>query len=166
MLSDSYIEQTVETKAGSKYYMCLIASGLLIIVGLLFFLLMPPIAALVIFAGGYLISYFIGDKNMEYEYTMTNGSVDIAVIYNASRRKELYQFDMSNAAMVVPYGSNRISNENFVKVRDYTSKSEDDSNKVSIVLEEDGKKSCVNLELNEKSLEHIKQFARHKCYDL
>lgn len=167
MLTDTFVEQSVKIKkVGARYYLRLVACVLLSISGLPLFLVVGGMALLFVFGGIYLFVYFSGDKNKEYEYCMTNGNIDIAAIYNGSRRKELYEFDLSNATMVVPYGSNRISNETFVKTYDYTSRSDENEGKVSIVVEEDGKKKCVHLEPNEKGLEHIKQFARHKCYDL
>lgn len=167
MLTDTFVEQSVKTKPGARFILRLFACVLLSIAGLPLMIL-PGIGGIGLFVVGfgiYLFVYFWGDKNAEYEYTMTNGGVDIAIIYNASRRKELFGFDLSNVTMVVPAGSERIQHEQFAKKYDYSSKMPD-AKQIALVLEEDAKKKLVILEPNEKCMEHIKQYTKHKCYDL
>ncbi|MDO5156736.1 MAG: DUF6106 family protein [Eubacteriales bacterium] len=165
MLTDAFVEQSVKTKPGKRYILRLVACVLLALSGIPLMLVVGGLGILVIAFGIYLFTYYYGDKNAEYEYSLTNGSVEIAVIYNLSRRKDLMQFDMSNVSMVVPAGSNRISNKKFTKVYDFSSRMPD-SHAISLVVEEDDKKKLVILEPNEKAMEHIKQHAKHKCYDL
>lgn len=100
---------------------------------------------------------------MEYEYTLTNGSVEIAAIYNASRRKEKKHFSLEQVSMVVPKDSPRISNERFVKTYDFTSKRHPEA-VIAMVLDEKDKKQLILMEPNEKTMTHIKNYAKNKVY--
>lgn len=165
MLNDTYVEQTLNAKPGKDYFLKIFAAVLLIIIGIPL-LLVGGLGLLIIAAGIALFVYFAGDSKMEYEYTLTNGSVEIAAIYNASRRKEQLQFELENVTMVVPKGSNRINpQEKFYKTCSFVSKS-GEGQQISLVIEENGRKMLVTMEPDERSLEHIKMFARNKCYDI
>ncbi|MDE6435493.1 MAG: hypothetical protein K2L07_14865 [Lachnospiraceae bacterium] len=165
MLNDAYVEQSVKAKPGIGYFWKIFISVALIVFGIPF-ILFGGLGLLLVAAGIGLFMHFAGDSKMEYEYTLTNGSVEIAAIYNASRRKEILQFDLGNVTMVVPKGSNRINpQEKFVKTYSFVSKT-GEGQQVSLILEENGKKKLVTIEPNEKSVEHIKMFAKNKCYDI
>lgn len=164
MLSDTYVEQSVQAKPGFDYFLKIFISIALIVVGIP--LIIGGLGLFMIAFGIVLLVVFAGDSRVEYEYTLTNGSVDIAAIYNASRRKEKMQFDLGNVTMVVPKDSNRINpQEKFLKKYSFLSK-KGEGQQISIILEENGKKILVDMEPNEKSMEHIKMFAKNKCYDL
>ena len=166
MLSDSYVEMAVKAKPGKDYYLKLTMSILLIAIGIFAFLfILGGIGLVISIIGICLFCYFMGEKNLEYDYTLTNGSIEVAAIYNGSKRKELMHFELDQVTMVVPKGSNRISHENFVKLYDFTSKT-GEGTAIALVLERDSRKELVLLEPNDKALEHIKTFARHKVYDI
>lgn len=52
----------------------------------------PIIVVAVAFGAYYLFSFL----NLEYEYTFTNGTLDIDVIYNKSRRKRIFTGDVKD----------------------------------------------------------------------
>jgi hypothetical protein len=164
MLNDAYVEQSVKAKPGVVYFFKIFISVLLIVMGL-FLIWFGGLGLFVIALGIGLLVHFSGDARVEYEYTLTNGSVEIAAIYNASRRKEKIQFELDNVTMLVPKGSNRISREKFSKTYDFVSKS-GEGQQISLVLEESGKKMLVNMEPDERSMNHIKTYAKNKCYDI
>ena len=91
--------------------------------------------------------------------------IEIAAIYNASKRKELMHFEMEQVAMIVPENSNRIEHEVFAKKRNYTSGNKE-RNTVTMVVELNGHKEAVSMELNDKCMEHIRVYAKNKIYDL
>lgn len=165
MLNDSYTEQAFAAKPGKDYYLKLVFSFLLAIVGGVLFLFIGVIGAIVCLGGICMFFFFSGNRNMEYEYILTNGSVEVAAIYNASNRKELASFELENVTMVVPRDSNRISTEKFSKKRDYTSRM-GEGKVISLVVDNDGKKELILLEPNEKTMAHIKAYTRNKIYDL
>lgn len=165
MLTDTYVEQSIKAKPGSDYYLKLVGCVAIMLLGVPLFLFVGGPGLALILLGIILLTTFMGDSNLEYEYSLTNGSVDIAAIYNASRRKEKFQFNMDDVTMVVPQGSNRIEMEKFVKKYDFTSHSKE-AKSVSFVIEKDSKKTLVSLELNDKCMEHVKMYAKNKMYDL
>lgn len=165
MLSDSYVEQSIKAKPGNDFYLKLILSVLLAAIGCVLFLFIGLIGFVLFLAGICMFFYFMGNRNMEYEYILTNGSVEIAAIYNASKRKELMSFELEQVTMIVPKDSNRIATERFSKKRDYSSRMRE-GKVISLVIEYNGRKELVSMEPNEKTLAHIKTYARNKMYDL
>ena len=133
-------------------------------IGILAFPLIGAVALVIAVIGICIIVSFAQDKNVEYEYTFTDGSVEIAAVYNASKRKEIFSFEMNNVAMIVPFGSKRIENERFSKKRDYSSKKKNDKI-YCFVIESDKEKQLVLLEPDEKAMTHIKTFGRNKMYN-
>lgn len=154
----------IKSKVSADYYIKIVACILLILVGFVTTLFIGGMSLLIIVGGVYLLTIIIPEKDVEYEYTLTDGSIEIAAIYNGSRRKELFAFELDNVTMIVPKGSLRISNENFSKKRDYSSKTESE-NIIALVVETDKAKQLVLLEPNEKAMNHIKMLARNKIYN-
>ena len=165
MLGNSFYEMAVKSKAGADYYGKMALGIIVTLLGVLLFPLIGAISLVIVVIGICIISAYAMDKNVEYEYTLTDGSVEIAVVYNGSKRKELFAFEMDNVSMIVPKGSLRIDNEKFNRKRDYSSKKKD-AKIICLVLERDKEKQLVMLEPNEKAMEHIRIYARNKIYDL
>ena len=62
-----------------------------------------PIIAFVIFGGlTYLCFMIKNNQRIEYDYTFTNGTLDIAKIYNNSRRKKLLTTDVKEFEVLAP----------------------------------------------------------------
>jgi hypothetical protein len=62
---------------------------------------LPALIAFVIFGGSAVLMWFGKDYlRVEYEYSFTNGVVDIAQVINNRRRKELVSFKTKEAEMV------------------------------------------------------------------
>lgn len=164
MLNDSYIEYAVQSKPEKNFYLGELAGVICILLG--FFLLMFDLVGIgVILIGIFLIGFFAGTRHVEYEYIITNGNVEISAIYGASRRTVKKQFDAANIKMLVPGDSNRITAEKFEKKYNFTSKKKDRPS-VAAVIERDEKKELVLMELNDKCIDHMKTYIRHKVYDL
>lgn len=163
--SDSFVEQAIRTKADVTYFFKVFVSLLFVVFGVFILLFISPVGMLSILIGICLYFYFSGDSNMEYEYTLTNGSVDIAVIYNSSKRKEKKHFSLDQVTMVVPKDSKRIEHERFTKTFDYTSK-KDTASVIALVLEEKENKQLILMEPNEKTMQHIRAYAKNKIYDI
>ena len=164
MLGNSFYEMAVKSKATGDYYVKMLLGIIVTALGVLAFPIVGAISLVVVVIGICIVVSFAQDKNVEYEYTFTDGSVEIAAVFNSSKRKELFSFEMDKVAMVVPKGSLRIENEKFTKKRDYTSKTKNDKI-LCFVLESENAKELVLLEPNEKALAHIKMYARNKMYD-
>ena len=163
--SDNYVEYAFKARPEASFYVKLVIAMWIILLGIPMLLFIGGIGLIISIIGICLFIYFLGFGKVEYEYTLTNGSVEIAAIYNASKRKELFHFEMEQVTMIVPETSNRIEHENFAKKRNYTSGNKD-RNAVTIVVEINGGKQAVSMELNEKCMEHIRLYAKNKIYDL
>ncbi|HJA81563.1 MAG TPA: hypothetical protein H9776_07435, partial [Candidatus Mediterraneibacter intestinipullorum] len=66
--------------------------------------------------------YFIFPRlNVEYEYILLNHDIQIDVIYNRSKRKNLQNFDIQTAEIIAPKGSPRLNSFKPDKVFDFSS---------------------------------------------
>ena len=166
MLSDSYIEQSFRAKPDKLFYVKMALAVWVTCIGVLMFLFITPqLGMIIIVVGIALMVYAAGERRMEYVYTLTNDNVDIAAIYNASRRKEKMHFGLEQVTMIVPKGSDRISHETFKKIRNYTSGFGREQ-EIALVLEVNGSKELIIMEPDEKSLQHIKNYTKNKYYDI
>lgn len=163
--SDNYVEYAIKAKPMSSYYVKLVLAIWIIFLGVPVLFFVGGIGIILSIVGVCLFCHFLGLGKLEYEYTLTNGSVEIAAIYNASKRKELYHFEMEQVTMIVPEHSNRIEHEHFVKKRNYTS-GRKNREAITMVVEINGAKEAVSLELNDKCMEHVRLYGKHKIYDL
>ena len=91
---DIFIEQIVKKKFGTKDYLIfagiLLAGFILILASMLF---IPSLAIIVLIAvcvGAY---YLISSRNLEYEYSITNGDITIDKIINRRNRKRIVSMD-------------------------------------------------------------------------
>lgn len=164
MLNNSFCEMAVKSKTSVGYYVKMFFSIVVILAGVLLFPIIGAISLVIVVIGVCMIGYFAQEKNVEYEYTFTDGSVDIAVVYGGSKRKEVFSFDMDQVSMIVPLGSKRIEHERFTQKRDYSSKKRSDKI-YCFVLESDKEKKLVMLEPNERALAQIKMYGRNKMYN-
>lgn len=165
MLSDCFAEQAVKTKPDREFYLRILIVILVFCLGGFIFLFLNPLLGLMLVMGDiWLICVFAGYIKKEYDYTFTNGGIEIAAIYKRSKRKELMHFDMDQVLMIVPENSPRIANEKVQRKRDYTSKKKG-ATKVAFLVEINKHKEIVLIEPNERSLNHIKNFSKHKYYE-
>jgi hypothetical protein len=82
----------------------------------------PSIISFVVFGGGAVLMWFGKDYlRVEYEYSFTNGIVDISQVINNRRRKELVSFKTREVEMVAPIDDPKLRNfesrQNIKKVR-------------------------------------------------
>lgn len=107
--------------------------------------------------------YLSGKFNKEFEYVITEDTVDIDIIYNASSRKRLISFsvkDVEILASVKDVNNNSRLKEQFNRVIDATTASAG-ANVYFAVLERDGK-TLVKFEPPAEALAVLKKFAPMK----
>lgn len=70
-----------------------------------------------------LLYYLIRRLNIEYEYTFTNGTLDIDIIYNQSSRKKAATFEFDDVLVMAPYNQNEYFKgyEGYKKIKDFSS---------------------------------------------
>ncbi len=164
MFDNSFYEMAVKSKSMSDYYWKMALGVVITVLGVLAFPFIGAYALIIVAIGLYILVTYAQDKNVEYEYTFTDSSIEIAAIINASKRKEVFEFDMEQVTMIVPLGSKRIENERFTKKRDYSSIKREDQ-VYCFIVEVDKQKQLVMLEPDAKALKHIKTYGRNKMYD-
>lgn len=122
---DIFCEHMVRHKKNSKDYLIM---GLIVICAIFvstaaFVLLFPILMGLEIFAmlaiwyGAYVL---IGRTNIEYEYILTNGVLDIDKIMSKKARKRVISIDFKNIETCAPANGEKGSKNPSVKVLDLT----------------------------------------------
>lgn len=108
--------------------------------------------------------YFIFPRlNVEYEYMLLNHDLQVDVIYNREKRKQLKSFDIQTAEIIAPKGSPRLNSFKPDKVYDYSSGNP--SAKVyAIMISLDQNNACVYIEPDDKMLDHMKHWMGTKLY--
>ncbi|MCL2699861.1 MAG: DUF6106 family protein [Defluviitaleaceae bacterium] len=110
----------------------------------------PIIVFVIVFGVYYLLSFF----KIEYEYSFTNGSLDIDVIYNKSRRKRLFTGDVKDFEIMARTSNNEKSAEfkSAETVIDYSSGA-DDTRTYAFLTRYKGKRVKIIIEPNDMMLQ-------------
>jgi hypothetical protein len=98
-MGDVFKEQLIKKLPGKFDAMKkagLVAASLFISMLLLLSPVLGVLTPIIVFAIGFGVYYLFSFFNVEYEYTFTNGSLDIDVIYNKSRRRRLFTGDVKD----------------------------------------------------------------------
>ncbi len=149
---DTFFEQIVAIKKNGKtiagvfgiWFAALIIGGLLFLTAILGSLTILAIAG--VFYGAFKLS---GLLNVEYEYIVTNGVMDIDKIINKSSRKRLSSFDLADVSRLEKFNVEQI--QRIDKKNVVIACSLDDSNAYLMVYEKEGKKAeYVIFSPNEK----------------
>ena len=140
-MNDVFKEQIVKRKPSSKDVFK--RAGLILsvaVVAVLAFMLIPAFAPFVILAACFGAWYLMGFLKVEYEYALTDGELDIDIIYNRSRRKRLFSarvndFDImahvedkmrmgefQSAMETLDYSSGEVSNDTYAFLLNYKGK--------------------------------------------
>ena len=107
---DAFTEQLIQKKKSSKeigmYVLCGVIAVVALAVAVLLFLLfpqLPPLTLVVVIAAGYGIFRLVTAQNIEYEYTVTNGDIDIDQITARRTRQRLVSVAGRKIEMLCPY---------------------------------------------------------------
>lgn len=155
-MNDSYYEQIVKGKAKAgtialNIGMIVLALLSLFLMMFIPFLMLTLVAAIVVF-----ILYSYPRMKVEYEYMVLNSELDISMIFNKSKRKEVLSLDLKKAEIIAPINSAEIRGYN--KTKDFTSAKE--SYPIyGIVYAEGNGKACLKISPDEKMLKHLKDWA-------
>jgi len=115
---DIFVEQIVKKRFGGKDYA--IMAGISILAAFLVFLC---IMILVGYVGGLAFLVAIGvlygafwlimSRNLEFEYSVTNGDLTIDKIINRQRRKRVVSFDVKNTEEMGKYDAAKLQHRSF-----------------------------------------------------
>ena len=90
---DIFVEQLVKKKHGPKDY-AIIAAAIIGTIIIVFLSLRVPLFTFFIWIAVFFVAYYlIASRNLEFEYSVTNGSITIDKIINRSKRKQVLTVD-------------------------------------------------------------------------
>ena len=165
---DDFAEQLIEKRVSASNFAASFCSIVLIVLGIIALLFIGGnIGLTLIVIGAVLLVFAKSRQNVELEYEFANGDCEISKIFNKSTRKSHYKFNAGDVQRVLKYSLEKCSNELEVNskltVMDMTSGKADtkDNWYVFFVGSRENMVAAI-LELNEKTLNHVKIFYKNK----
>lgn len=158
--NDDYAELTVEGKPRSVGIGLLILAVVMILVGFYgvlcinsmlprkWIMLGSILIVAYIFFGAQILSNLCRKKSVDYDYLYVDNDLEIAEIYNKSKRKHVVTIHMEHAKRIAPAGSQALlgyEGKGIDRVRDFTSGAEDVV-PYKVLVEKDGKVIEILLE--------------------
>lgn len=159
-MNDIFNEQLVRKLPSTKDA---ILKALIVCLGIIlifvFSIFLSGIAAILAVAVAYGVFYLMSFFKIEYEYTFTNGELDIDCIYSKSRRKRVFSANVRDFTLL-----SKIDNEKYQRefegtkeMKDYSSGIKKD-NTYFFIHTIDGKKTKFIFEPNEQIIAGIKKY--------
>lgn len=158
---DTFFEQIVSIKKSGKAITIFLSVWLFAIVLCLFLLffgysLIGPLAPILIIGIGYGAWWLTSKLNIEYEYIVTNGTMDVDKIINKSSRQRVSSFELSKVERIEKYNPSLLQNvkkENLV----FACNRDDGDAYLLVASREDTKVNYIVFAPNEKLREAIKK---------
>lgn len=168
---DSFIEKIVSRKKTAKDVLLSIGISFLVFI-LVFIIIMirQPIImqfSLLLVAGLIYLAYrLISGMNVEYEYLVTNGDLDIDMIVSQRKRKRIYSGNCKDFEIVARFPGQKFTND----MKNIKNKITAVSNMASsdiyfIITNFKGAKTVVYFEPNSKMLNNFKTFIPRKVFE-
>lgn len=114
---DIFVEQIVAKQKGAKEYAIIFGSvtAVLIIVFIFlpYLLAFGPLALLLVMGIGYGVWRLLTSLNIEYEYSVTNGDIDIDQIIAKRKRKRVVSVKGSKIEALEPYNAAEFASRRF-----------------------------------------------------
>lgn len=110
---DIFVEQIVKKKFGSKDYLIMTATviGALLLL-LLSLMFIPGFAFLILIGLCFGVYYLITSRNLEFEYSVTNGDITIDKIINRRKRKRVISTDAHSIEEIGKFKPEVLRNKN------------------------------------------------------
>ena len=162
---DRYNERLIKSKPNGTAFLPIIGACILTAGAIPLVLLSPPIGVLLLALGIFLITYTKDFLDIEYEFILTNGDIDISRIYAKKRRKVVGTLEAEKVAAMDSADSDSVKNDisiGRIKPVFYVGKGDDGKRVIIYIGEGEQKKSYV-LDLDDKCIEHLKQVYKNKC---
>lgn len=129
-------------------------------------IMLIPSFSMIIVAGLFYLAYFLSSKrNIEYEYAVTNGDLDIDMIINQKKRKRVFSQNAKEFEVVARVKSDHYTKEHkeCKNIKDYTSHSEH-ADVWFVFTRLDGNPAVILIEPNEKMIENFYIFNPRKVF--
>ncbi|OQB13240.1 MAG: hypothetical protein BWY15_01870 [Firmicutes bacterium ADurb.Bin193] len=163
---DFFCETIVRRKKGAKEYILALAMVVMLvaIVSAAFMLIKILGGFFLLAIAGIIYLFYIGitSLNIEYEYALTNGELDIDKITARRKRKRILTVNSSLFEYFAPMTKEHIQRYNDASVEkrfDFTSNTGSDGVYFAI-FRTDGVKTCITFEPNERMLEEFSRTVR------
>jgi len=166
---DIFLEKIVRRKKtilDSAIIAGIIILALLVIMISSSFSFLRSIEPFLIVGIGYLAYMFIRNRNIEYEYIVTNGDLDIDMIIAQRKRKRIFSASCKDFDVVAKLNSEQYDhNTQNIKNRIMAASSIEATDVYFISLVKDGKKTLVFFEPHVKMVESFKKYIPRKVFD-
>ncbi len=167
---DNYMEKLVAKKRTAVD--ALITAGIVLLAMVLIVLILSiqviqqlGIGLILVVLIIYLGYRFITSRNVEYEYIVTNGDLDIDKIISRRKRKRIFSANCKEFDIVSPVKSNSFSQSvQAIKSRIDASGSIDSPDAYFITLNYNGEKTVVIFEPSERMLKNFKFYIPRKVF--
>jgi len=128
--------------------------------------LLSAFAPIYIVGIGYLAYMFIRNRNIEYEYIVTNGDLDIDMIIAQRKRKRIFSGSCKDFEIVAKLAGEQYDhNVQSIKKRITAVSSLDSKDVYFISLVKDAQKTLVFFEPHAKMIESFKKYIPRKVFD-
>ena len=170
--NDTFVEEAVKVKESSQEKSKKLASIAITIILLYSTIslargILVIISAILLIAFGIYTIILYTNKNIEYEYDYTNGSLEIAKIIDNSRRKKVVAVESSEIRLVAAIGTNESLKFDHVKLKTYDCSAHDEEQKDYILVahsEAKGNDFKVIFNPSEKLLSAMEKYNKRDIY--
>ncbi len=157
---DTFFEQIVSIKKNGK--VTAIAIGIWVLAILIAALLMVtyitgPLTAILVVGIGYGAWWLTSKLNIEYEYIITNGTMDVDKIVNKSSRVRVSSFELSKVERIEKFNPNLLQNVNKENIV-FACNRDDENAYLMVASREDTKVNYIVFSPNEKVKTAIVKF--------
>jgi len=163
---DIFIEKIIRRRK-SPLDILLIFLILLGAIGLSFLSIMiiPGLSTFIMIGIFYLAYILVTMLNIEFEYAVTNGDLDIDKIINQRKRKRVYSGNCKEFELVAKVNSRHYTKniQECKNVKDYSSRSKN-AEVWFISLREDGKQTVILFEPDQKMIDNFRTFIPRKVF--
>lgn len=156
---DTFFEQIISIKKSGKVVAIFLAVWFFVVaVALLLILtgIVGPLTPVLVVGLGYGAWWLTSKLNIEYEYIVTNGTMDIDKIINKSSRQRISSFELSNVERIEKYNDHLLTNvkkENIV----FACNKDDPNAYLLVASKEDTKVNYIVFSPSEKLQTAIKK---------
>jgi hypothetical protein len=168
---DTFFEQIIPIKKDGKTVGTVLGIWFLaLVLCFILFLFSGYIGSIfVLLIAGILYGAFklTGLFNVEYEYIITNGTMDVDKIVNKQSRKRMLSFELSNVSRLEKYNPNCLNNIDLKKVV-FACDTKDDNAYLMVAEKEGGKTSYLVFSPNDKiksaTLKYVPKFISNSAF--
>lgn len=161
-MSDFYTEQLVERKAPAVTSILKVIMIGITAVSFVFTLLIPFAIIVPIILVCVDVVVF-RSMDLEYEYLFVNGNLDIDKIIAKSRRKRVFEMEITDLELIAPAGSPEVRQFQGLKAQNFSSCTPE-GRKYEMIVVKNGEKRRIVFEPNEKILDGMRMYAPRKVF--